>query len=184
MTKRATGKRWGSTREIEASAARQNFREIVEASSQGRRCVITRNGRPIAALVSLRDLDLLMKRDSAIDHQMTQARGDEAALPFDEFVAKAAALDATARAQAVAEIPTEGVESLAAELVKRVIADVAPQVAEETTEVIIEQMKEHLGGDLDLSFGEEARMKEIAVETVYSRVLHLNEAPSVELTDD
>jgi prevent-host-death family protein len=56
---------------VEASRARQGFRALVDAAAhRGRRVTITRNGRPLAALVPLRDLERLKEADRALDKRM------------------------------------------------------------------------------------------------------------------
>lgn len=45
---------------ITTVAARENFAELInQASYGGRRVILTRRGKPVAALVSLRDLRIL-----------------------------------------------------------------------------------------------------------------------------
>ncbi len=45
---------------ITTVAARENFAELInQASYGGRRVILTRRGKPVAALISLRDLRIL-----------------------------------------------------------------------------------------------------------------------------
>lgn len=51
---------------ITTVAARENFAELInQASYGGRRVVLTRRGKPVAALISLRDLRLLEENPTA-----------------------------------------------------------------------------------------------------------------------
>ena len=65
----------GCSRQVEASEARQSFREIIdEAYAAGRRVLITRYGRPVAGLIAVRDLLHLRARDAAADARMLRSR--------------------------------------------------------------------------------------------------------------
>lgn len=56
---------------LEASKARQNFRSLIDAAvTRGARTTITRNGRPMAAVVPLRDLERLQAMDVKLDQEM------------------------------------------------------------------------------------------------------------------
>lgn len=84
--------RFRGSRAIDASEARQSFSEVVgDAAAHGRRIVILRHGRPLAALVSLADLDQLLAQDQAADQLLSRMPIDlENSVPFEEFVGSAA----------------------------------------------------------------------------------------------
>jgi prevent-host-death family protein len=75
---------------LEASKAREKFRDLIDAAvSQGARVTITRSGKPMAAVVPLRDLERLHAADAALDRRMIAARekgGPEPEMmPFESF---------------------------------------------------------------------------------------------------
>jgi prevent-host-death family protein len=58
------GDSFGDAREVQASEVRQSFSDFVdECWRRGRRTVIKRNGKPVAALVSIADLHSLLESD-------------------------------------------------------------------------------------------------------------------------
>lgn len=60
-------------RRVDAAKARKSFREVVdEAYAFGRRMIVTRHGKEVAALVSMRDLDILKDRDAEADARMLE----------------------------------------------------------------------------------------------------------------
>jgi prevent-host-death family protein len=87
----AGGEPWEGARTIEATQARQSFRDIVdEAYAAGRRVVITRHARPVAAIVAIKDFLRLRDHDKAADKRMLERSGaeDEAdAAPIEGLVA-------------------------------------------------------------------------------------------------
>lgn len=79
---------------IDATKARQNFRDLVDAAvTRGTRIVVTRNGKPMAAVVSLRDFERLRAADAALDRRVAaeDELADEASTPLKEFHARAVA---------------------------------------------------------------------------------------------
>ncbi|WP_404334196.1 type II toxin-antitoxin system Phd/YefM family antitoxin [Sphingomonas sp. MMS12-HWE2-04] len=86
-------KTWEGTRAIEATQARQAFREVIdEAYAAGRRVVILRHGRAVAALVAIKDLLRLREHDRAADLRLierAQARDGAVrdAVPIEGLVA-------------------------------------------------------------------------------------------------
>lgn len=66
----------GGARRIETTQARKSFRDIVdEAYAAGRRVVITRHSRPVAALVAIKDFLRLREHDLVADARLAERRG-------------------------------------------------------------------------------------------------------------
>ena len=70
---------WHGVPVIDASKAREAFRDVLDiAANLGGRLVIQRNGRPVAALVSMGELRDLLERDERADAAMARAEPDAA----------------------------------------------------------------------------------------------------------
>jgi prevent-host-death family protein len=66
--------RFAGVRKVDATKARQSFSDFVtEVGAHGRRLLVTRNGKPTCAMVSLADLDILLARDAQHDVMMRTA---------------------------------------------------------------------------------------------------------------
>lgn len=154
----------GGARTIEASVVRQTFREVVDdVTSAGRRVVITRHGRPVAALVSIRDLEQLRERDAATDQRMRErrpARGT--AMSFEEFAAN----DPANVAGQVAEHMS--VEQAADEIAGHFMADfLGPQVTEQARTLIMTMMEQHVGEATTVPFEELQRLRSLILEKLH-----------------
>ena len=121
---------------IDATSARQSFREIVdEATHRGRRIVITRSGRPVAALVSIRDLEQLAARDAKTDGIMIAAHNPLAEkVSFDDFRAAAGGASVGAQAQAG--------PSLGDVAVNLAVQRIAEAVSDKASELLLEKVME------------------------------------------
>lgn len=80
----------GTYLSVESSALRNGFSEFLDEARFGaRRVLITRYGRPVAAMVSLRDFEKLRALDHATDRRMVRNRAERSgeSLSFEEFEA-------------------------------------------------------------------------------------------------
>jgi len=178
--------RWGTVPAIDASTARQTFRDVVDgAAGRGQRLIITRNGRPVAAMVSLYDLDLLMRRESSLDERL-QASAPLAvadvgsAVDFDDFVAESRerrkakqASNRKVRAPALELAPPSTIGSgrllrdAAVNVSLQAMADfLTERVAEIASEALITEVKERIERPKPIEEGDEVRIKEDFIETV------------------
>ena len=87
----AKGDPWKGARTIEATQARQSFRDIMdEAYAAGRRVVIMRHKRPIAALVAITDFVRLCEIDKGADARMleraTQEQEQSESVPIEGLI--------------------------------------------------------------------------------------------------
>jgi prevent-host-death family protein len=125
-------------RVVDATSARQSFREIVdEAAHHGRRVVITRSGRPVAALVSIRDLDHLTEGDAKVDGVMISDHDAKAeTVPFDEFLTLN-----SLRPQPESEVAGRTLGDVGAQWAIGVIAEAASGKA---VELVVERVREIL----------------------------------------
>ena len=76
---------------VRASIARDSFADTLNrVAYRGERIVLERHGKPVAALVSLDDLDLLERLEDEADVQaVAKARRERGSVPYDELRRKA-----------------------------------------------------------------------------------------------
>jgi len=76
---------------VRASIARDSFADTLNrVAYRGERIVLERYGKPVAALVSLDDLDLLERLEDEADVQaVAKARRERGSVPYDELRRKA-----------------------------------------------------------------------------------------------
>jgi prevent-host-death family protein len=76
---------------VRASIARDSFADTLNrVAYRGERIVLERHGKPVAALVSLDDLDLLERLEDEADVQaVAKARRERGSVPHDELRRKA-----------------------------------------------------------------------------------------------
>jgi prevent-host-death family protein len=68
---------------IPSKSLRDHVSEVVDAARGGRRFIVTRNGRPRAAIVSLDDLALLRSAEDAADRRVVAERKREPLVPWE-----------------------------------------------------------------------------------------------------
>jgi prevent-host-death family protein len=185
---------WGTVPMIDASTARQTFRDVVDrAARQGQRLIVMRNGRPAAAIVSLYDLDRLMRREADHDERLRalppfESGEIEEGLDFDDFVkasrerrARKAKKRVRPEGEAPAEIEVQGadqepVRSLQDEAfeagLKAMASFLTERVAEIASEVHVNEVKERIAHPQPIEAGEEVRMKEDFMESVRFSAMH------------
>jgi prevent-host-death family protein len=78
------GGRWGTIRAWEAGKARQSFSEMIDVARYGERLIITRNGRPAAAVIPMADLDSLLNGDELAYDRMSQSLSDRTVSNSDD----------------------------------------------------------------------------------------------------
>ena len=156
---------------IDSSDARRTFRTVVdEVTASGRRYVIMRNGRPVAALVSLADLDHLLGHDTARDRGATQLALDGEKLDFADFI-KLGAAESGVSGEVLAVAPPP-LSLLAAEAAMTAIANlVVPQIAERASKIIVERLNERASGDGNLDAGEESEVVEEVLASIQSELV-------------
>ena len=177
--------RWGAIRTVDSTEARQNFRRMIEeASRYGRRLIIARNGRPEAALVSLRDLDLIKKWEAELDRLSADALAGREPTPSADSLPIAELIQRrTRRVDIVASEPDilsdrntgAGLGNLFGSI-GRFFLRPAPsppgvdieKIARQTSALVINQIKGHIETDLDAK--EEREIKATVRETVLSAV--------------
>jgi len=74
---------------VSATAARRDFSEILNrVAYRGERVVLERNGKDIAVLISIEDLELLRKYEDAMDNAAADEVIDEPGRSWDEIKAE------------------------------------------------------------------------------------------------
>ncbi len=58
---------------LDTSVARKDFSDVVEAANKGERILLKRNGKKVAAIVSVRDLAYLRAVEDRIDREEADA---------------------------------------------------------------------------------------------------------------
>ena len=71
---------------VSATAARRDFAETLNrVAYRGERVVLERNGKDIAVLISIEDLELLRKFEDAMDNAAADEANDEPGRSWDEI---------------------------------------------------------------------------------------------------
>ena len=71
---------------VSATAARRDFAETLNrVAYRGERVVLERNGKDIAVLISIEDLELLRKLEDAMDNAAASKSIDEPGRSWDEI---------------------------------------------------------------------------------------------------
>jgi prevent-host-death family protein len=70
---------------IPSKSLRDHVSEVVDAARGGRRFIVTRNGRPRAAIVSLDDLAILQAAEDAADRRVAAERKREPLVDWEDL---------------------------------------------------------------------------------------------------
>ncbi len=143
---------WRGVAMIDASKARESFRDVLDlAAAHGGRLVIKRNGRPVAAMVSMGELGDLLDRDELADEAMIAAEPHAARAsrsldtPADDLSPEnlfyPAAQTPADEGQRAAHGLLHGLEADVANLVRSRLEHWAERVIRHSSELTLDEMK-------------------------------------------
>jgi prevent-host-death family protein len=165
---------WGGARTIDATVVRQTFREVVdEATGGGRRIVITRHGRPVAALIPMRDFERLQEKDAETDRRMLARRSATGGtVDFEEFAT--AALSGGGKGHDAGKAESIGVEQLADEVAGDFMVDfLGPQVTAQAKSQILTMIQERVGDATSVTPAEAVEIRRAVIELLWSSVVQV-----------
>ncbi|MGA9582884.1 MAG: hypothetical protein WBR13_13045 [Allosphingosinicella sp.] len=182
MANEAKSDPYAGVRRLDATEVRQSFSEVVgDAAMHGRRVLIYRNRRPLAAIVSLADLDVLLARDASRDKMMTQSPpASGPAISLDELAARVGAGSDSEGGDVQTASQGSALRARAAEAALNAITQmVVPQVVEAASRFVVERMNERWGEDHSLDEREESEMVEHVLACIQAAPVQEVEVESV-----
>lgn len=164
MGNAAKSELFAGVRKLDATRVRQSFSEVIgDAAVHGRRVLVSRNGRPLAAIVSLADLEVLLARDSSRDAMLAQSQpGSGPTISLTELATGVAAgtEGEGADPQASSQAGTLPARAAAKAALNAISEMVIPQVVEAASRLVVERMNERWGEDHSFDKHEETEMVE------------------------
>ncbi len=163
MGNEAKSEPYVGVRRLDATKVRLKFSEVIgDAAIHGRRVLVSRNGRPLAAIVSLADLDVLLARDASRDAMMVQSQPASGPTISLTELATGVAAGPDSEGSGLHASPGGALPAQAAAkaALNALSAVVVPQVVEAASRFVAERMNERWGEDHSLDKQEETEMVE------------------------